>query len=117
MLLIGIVLSSVSAAVLSRQYYFNLPITPHLTRDHQYWRLVSHHLAFTNSSELFLGTLLLWFTSLPVERMLGSRKYASFLLAMLLIQTILETLALLLFGKLGLTYLPAGPFGIVFAIA
>lgn len=76
MILIAVVFTSVVGAILSRQYYFDLPLSPHLTRDHQYWRLFAHHFAYTNSSELLLGALLLFFTSPAVERTLGSTKYA-----------------------------------------
>lgn len=158
--LVTVTLTSIVAATLSRQYYLDLPLSPHLTRDHQYWRLLAHHLAFTNSSELFLGVLLLFFTSPAVERTLGSRKYAvsrlfapdatriapcrrsrllhqialadvcilplrmltlvccsqSFLLVVLLLESLLEGVALVVLHKLGLDWLPAGPFGITFAI-
>lgn len=66
---------TVLAAASSRTYLFDVPLSPHLTRDHQLWRLLSHHLAFANSSELFLATILLFNTSVPVERTFGSRKY------------------------------------------
>ena len=52
-----------------------MPLSPHLTRDHQLWRLVLHHFAFANSTELFLGVLLLFYTSIAIERLFGSLKY------------------------------------------
>lgn len=68
-------IASVLAAASSRGYLFDVPLSPHLTRDHQWWRLPLHHLVFANSSELFLAILLLFYTSLPIERTFGSRKY------------------------------------------
>lgn len=76
LLLLGLVGTSVIAGLTGRQYLFNVPISPHLTRDHQLWRLLSCHLAFANSAELFVAALLLFYVSLPVERNLGSLKYA-----------------------------------------
>ncbi|BGP22200.1 hypothetical protein JCM10295v2_001078 [Rhodotorula toruloides] len=67
---------SVLAAVTSAQHLFHLPLVPHLTRDHQFYRLVAHHFVFANSAELLLGTLLLWQTSAEVERLFGTRKFA-----------------------------------------
>lgn len=66
---------SVLAAFTSHQYLFNVPALL-LVRDHQFWRIPLHHFAFTNSSELFVGVLLLAFTSLACERAFGSIKYA-----------------------------------------
>ncbi|KAK4052145.1 hypothetical protein OIV83_002439 [Microbotryomycetes sp. JL201] len=107
---------SIAAAVVSRQYLFDVPLVPHLTRDHQLWRLALHHLAFTNSSDLFVSVLLLYYTSVPVERNFGSHKFASFLVVIAGLSTTLELVALLLGFRLGFTSIPAGPFAIVFAI-
>ena len=68
--------SSIVAAITTRQYLFDVPWYPHIQRDHQFWRFLLHHIAFTNSSELFLAVLLLLFTGVTVERMFGSVKYA-----------------------------------------
>jgi hypothetical protein len=42
----------------------------------QYWRLLVHHAAFSNSSELFLWELILYNTGVDVERQFGGVKYA-----------------------------------------
>lgn len=42
----------------------------------QYWRLLGHHLAFVNSSDLFLATLVFYNVGVQVERQFGSVKYA-----------------------------------------
>jgi hypothetical protein len=97
-----------------------------------------HHLVFANSSELFLGVLLLFYTSVPVERSFGSRKFAvssrvdirtsfktptdisvptqSFLVVNAGLATVLEFVALVLGSRLGFHTIPAGPFAIIFSI-
>lgn len=112
-----------------------MPLSPHLTRDHQLWRLVLHHFAFANSTELFLGVLLLFYTSIAIERLFGSLKYGvsggmllgatpeangaqrqSFLVATTALSTVLEVVVLLVGSRFGFTTIPAGPFAIIFAI-
>ncbi|KAL8279903.1 hypothetical protein RQP46_007753 [Phenoliferia psychrophenolica] len=115
-LILGVGLLTVLAAASSRAYLFDVPLSPHLSRDHQLWRLAAHHFAFANSSELFLATVLLFNTSIPVERTFGSRKYGSFLVVVLGLATLMETLALLLGSRFGFTKIPAGPFAVSFAI-
>ncbi|GAA6041264.1 hypothetical protein JCM8097_001304 [Rhodosporidiobolus ruineniae] len=113
------VVTSVLAAITSTQQYLAVPLVPHLSRDHQFFRLVGHHFAFSNSSELFLAVLVLWYASPGVERMWGSRKYASFLLVTTALSTVISTL-LLVFGWRvtggRFNVLPSGPFAITFAI-
>ncbi|KAK4050530.1 hypothetical protein OIO90_004997 [Microbotryomycetes sp. JL221] len=115
-LVVVVCLCSIAAAVISRQYLFNVPLVPHLTRDHQVWRLASHHLAFANSSDLFISVLLLYYTGVSVERNFGSHKFASFLLVTTAMSTVLELVTLVLGFRFGYTTIPAGPFAIVFAI-
>ncbi|GAA5871823.1 hypothetical protein JCM8547_003281 [Rhodosporidiobolus lusitaniae] len=110
---------STLAAVTSSQHYFHLPLVPHLTRDHQFYRLLTCQFAFTNSSELFLVVLVLWYSSLAVERMWGTRKFASFLVIISLLSTSFSFLLLLLGYRLTssrFSSLPAGPFPLVLAI-
>ena len=42
----------------------------------QYWRLLVHHAAFSNSSELFLWELILYNVGVDIERQFGGVKYA-----------------------------------------
>lgn len=67
---------SVLVAAVSWQHRVHLSLVPHLTRDHQLYRLASHHAAYANSSELLIGTLLLWQTGPALERLFGTRKFA-----------------------------------------
>ncbi|GAA5875314.1 hypothetical protein JCM1840_001927 [Sporobolomyces johnsonii] len=107
---------SLLAAITSTQHYFNVPWTPHLTRDHQFYRFASRWLVWTNSSQLVIAVFVLWYASLDVERIWGSRKYASFLVVMAGLTTVLEALSLVLFSRAGLRTLPAGPFALTFAV-
>lgn len=43
----------------------------------QYWRLISHQLAFSNSADFFVAQLLLYNVGRHVERQFGSVKYAA----------------------------------------
>ncbi|KAM0749836.1 hypothetical protein T439DRAFT_302814 [Meredithblackwellia eburnea MCA 4105] len=115
-LLTGLGTITVLASASSRSYLFDVPLHPHIARDHQLWRLVVHHFAFANSSELFLAILLLSYTAMPVERAFGSVKFASFLVVVMGMSTVMETVALLMGQRIGFTKIPAGPFAIVFAI-
>lgn len=75
-LILSTVVLSVLAATASWQHHFHLSLVPHLTRDHQLYRLIAHHVAYANSSELLIGTLLLWQTCPGLERLFGTRKFA-----------------------------------------
>lgn len=82
--------------------------------------------------------LLLFYTSIPVERSFGSRKFAvsfrlssrtppqspidnsappqSFLVVNVVLATVLEFVALILGSRLGFHTIPAGPFATIFSI-
>ncbi|KDN48078.1 hypothetical protein RSAG8_03094, partial [Rhizoctonia solani AG-8 WAC10335] len=98
------------------RYYLHLQLSPHISRDHQYWRLLTNQLAFTNSSELLLGQIILYNVGVGIERTFGSHKYFSFLVAAALVSTLLNFSSLLAFYRFGLNYIPAGPTAILFAI-
>ncbi|RUS14981.1 hypothetical protein BC937DRAFT_93063 [Endogone sp. FLAS-F59071] len=80
----------------------------------QFWRLLTHHCAFANSSELFFGSLVLYHMRV-IERQFGSSKYAAFLFVSSIVSTLLEVGALVSGGPFGLKYIPAGPYSIMFA--
>lgn len=69
---------SLLAAVTTTQHYFNAPVYghPHIFRDHQFWRFATRWFAWTNTTEVVLSVLVLWYSSLEVERLWGSRKFA-----------------------------------------
>ncbi|BGP05321.1 hypothetical protein JCM10049v2_001126 [Rhodotorula toruloides] len=110
---------SIVAAVTSTQHLFHLPLVPHLIRDHQFYRLLAHHFVYANSAELLLGTLLLWQTSAEVERLFGTRKFASFLVVTTALSTAATAVTLLLGARLTrgqFNFFPSGPFAATAAI-
>ncbi|TNY20072.1 hypothetical protein DMC30DRAFT_398789 [Rhodotorula diobovata] len=118
-LILTAVVATVAAAITASQHYFHLALSPHLSRDHQLYRLVAHHFVFANSAELFLGTLVLWQTSIGVERILGTRKYASFLAVTTAVSTVATLAVLVLASQLTrgrFNVFPSGPFAVTFAI-
>ncbi|CAE6404828.1 unnamed protein product [Rhizoctonia solani] len=107
---------SLIAGLADVRYYFHLQLSPHISRDHQYWRLLTNQLAFTNSSELLLGQIVLYNVAVGIERTFGSHKYFSFLVAAASVSTLLNFSSLVALHHFGLNYIPAGPFAILFAI-
>ncbi|KAF8760235.1 Rhomboid family [Rhizoctonia solani] len=100
-------------------FSFNYHLTYHGTiKPHppQYWRLLTNQLAFTNSSELLLGQIILYNVAIGIERTFGSHKYFSFLIAAALVSTLLNFSSLIALHRFGLNYIPAGPIAILFAI-
>ncbi|KAF8508205.1 hypothetical protein JB92DRAFT_3195142 [Gautieria morchelliformis] len=87
--------------------YFHLQLIPHLSRHHQYWRLLSQHFACTNSSVLLLMELILYNSAV---------KFASFITMSALVSSTLSFMTLLAFHRLDISYLPAGPMCILFSI-
>ncbi|KZT29415.1 hypothetical protein NEOLEDRAFT_1085321 [Neolentinus lepideus HHB14362 ss-1] len=115
-LMLGCALASIIAGVFDLKHYLHLQLIPHLSRSHQYWRLFVHHIAYSNSSDLFLAEIILYSVSVNVERAFGSVKFASFAVLSTLVATILEFLSLLLFHRFGLNYIPSGPTALIFSI-
>jgi ubiquitin-associated domain-containing protein 2 len=106
-----------------------------LTTCTKYWRLLSQHLACTNSSVLLLMELILYNASVNVERQFGSVKFAvrpllsghpkpslilwhlkSFITVSTLLSSTLSFITLLALHRLGINHLPAGPTSIIFSI-
>ncbi|KAF9462055.1 hypothetical protein BDZ94DRAFT_1166697 [Collybia nuda] len=115
-LMVGCALTSILVGLFDVKHYFHLQLVPHLSRHHQYWRLAVHHLAFSNSSDLFIAELLLYNAGVQVERQFGSVKYASFAAVATLLATILELSALMLFHRTGLNHFAMGPVALIFSI-
>lgn len=84
----------------------------------QYWRLISRNLAFTSSIDLFVAILVLYNSSIALERRYGTAKFVSFALITTFFGTALEVASLALFRyfDIGIVSLPAGPFTFVFAL-
>ncbi|KAJ7098644.1 hypothetical protein B0H15DRAFT_585618 [Mycena belliarum] len=115
-LMVGLALSSIAVGVFDVKHYFHLQLVPHISRYYQYWRLGAHHLAFSSSSELFVTEILLYNIGVPIERQFGSLKFASFAVVSTLLATLLEFVALVLFHRAGLNFIPSGPTTLLFNI-
>lgn len=66
MLLVGI--TSLAASLLDVKPYLHLQLVPHITKYHQFWRVLVHPIAFANSTELFMAELLLYGVGVRIER-------------------------------------------------
>ncbi|KAJ7688690.1 hypothetical protein B0H17DRAFT_650180 [Mycena rosella] len=115
-LMVGLALSSILVGVFDVKHYFHLQLIPHISRHFQYWRLGTHHLAYSNSSDLFIAEILLYNIGVPIERQFGTLKFASFAVISTVLATLLEFAALILFHRAGLNYIPSGPSTLIFNI-
>ncbi|CAA7258537.1 unnamed protein product [Cyclocybe aegerita] len=115
-LMVTFALTSLVAGIFDIKHYFHLQFVPHISRHHQYWRLVSHHIAFPNSSDIFIAEILLYNVGVHIERQFGSIKYASFAFVSLLVAIVLEFMSLVLFYRVGLNHFALGPSALVFSI-
>ncbi|KAF7302266.1 DSC E3 ubiquitin ligase complex subunit 2 [Mycena indigotica] len=115
-LMVSLAISSLLVGVFDVKHYFHLQLVPHISRYYQYWRLPTHHLAFSSSGDLFIAELILFNIGVQVERQFGSLKFASFAVISAILSTALEFLTLLLFHRAGLNHIPAGPATLIFSI-
>ncbi|KAI9476478.1 MAG: hypothetical protein EXX96DRAFT_577313 [Benjaminiella poitrasii] len=106
---------SILASILNIKQYFHLQITPHISEHHQVWRLITSHLAFGNSSDVFFGLVLLY-TFRVIERQYGCAKYSAFIFISVLISSLLELGALMIGAQFGLKNIPGGPYALIFSI-
>ncbi|KAI8967879.1 hypothetical protein BDF20DRAFT_897590 [Mycotypha africana] len=106
---------SIITAILKSKQYFYLQLEPHLTVYYQYWRIVTSHMAFGSSGDLFFGILLLYALRV-LERQYGSSKYIAFLFISWAISTILELISLALCSQFGLNRIRGGPYALIFAM-
>ncbi|MCJ1367852.1 hypothetical protein MMC16_006988 [Acarospora aff. strigata] len=118
-LLFSIVTSSIAVSIADVKYLFYIDVVPHLWRYKQGWRLLVWQTCFTNSTEVLFAAMTLYHLRI-IERLWGSRKFASFLLLTLPYTTLLPPLLLaLILRPLSLNtinYLPAGPTALLFAL-
>ncbi|RYN60924.1 hypothetical protein AA0114_g796 [Alternaria tenuissima] len=118
-LVFGTVIGALLATITDSRYYLHIQVVPHVWQYGQFWRFAVWQLSFTNSTEV-LFAVLTFYQLRVVERLWGSRKFASFLLSTLPYTTLLPPLLLtfvlrpLTFGAIN--YLPAGPTPILFAL-
>jgi hypothetical protein len=117
-LIMGLVVLSVLFSTLSLQHLLPLKPTPHLWPYLQLSRLLTYQVAYTSSAELLFSVAVLYQFRV-LERLWGSRKFASFA-AVVFWMNLLVTPVLVLVLKLGTlgwyNYLPAGLTGVVFGL-
>ncbi|KAF3766357.1 hypothetical protein M406DRAFT_356303, partial [Cryphonectria parasitica EP155] len=118
-LVVGLVSSSIAATLFDLKHYFWISVNTHIWTYHQPWRALIFQLCYTNSSEVLFAAMT-FYNMRVVERLWGSRKYASFLIVSHMLTSII-TPSLLTFLLRPLTgglfdYLPAGPTPLVFAV-
>lgn len=117
LLVTGVVCSSLLASLLDTKHYLYIRTDLHLWQYGQFWRLVLFQLAWTNSSEVLFGAMAFYHLRI-IERLWGSRKYASFLLiSFLLTCLVVPTFFIVLAPLTGgvMSYVPAGPVPLLFA--
>ncbi|KAI9821454.1 MAG: hypothetical protein M1832_003300 [Thelocarpon impressellum] len=118
-LVFSVVASSILVSITDVKHLFPVHVVPHLWRYKQLWRVVTYQTCYTSSTELLFAALTLYHMRV-IERLWGSRKHASFLLAALPYTSLLPPLFLALVlrplsaGRL--SYLPAGPTALIFAL-
>lgn len=110
--LIALAVGSVCASLFQLKPFVHLQIHPHLDTHHQYYRPLVQHVAFTNSSELFLALLLFYNAGVKVERTFGTYKYASFLAVTTVIFTAVQFVVLAACSLLFLRVDPAQESGL-----
>ncbi|KHO01950.1 uncharacterized protein MAM_00951 [Metarhizium album ARSEF 1941] len=118
LLVLGLVATSIGASMLDVKHYFYISIDTHLWKYRQFWRLLAYQLCYTNSTEVLFAAMSLYNLRV-VERMWGSRKYASFVVVCSLFTAIIPPLLMGVLRPLSagfFNYMPAGPTPIVFAL-
>ncbi|KAI9880551.1 MAG: hypothetical protein M1830_002250 [Pleopsidium flavum] len=118
-LVLFVIAGSIIVSITDSKYLFYIQVVPHLWRYKQAWRLLVWQACFTNSTEVLFAAMSLYHLRI-IERLWGSRKFASFLLSTLPYTTLLPPLLLaLLLRPLTfnhINYLPAGPVAIIFSL-
>jgi hypothetical protein len=106
-------------SLLEVQYLFDLSMSPHLLLWFQWWRIPLNQLIYTSQSQVLLAVLLLYNLRV-IERLMGSRKYLSFMVLVYFITVILRPTTLYaLYVMLPSTssfYFPPGPTSVLFAL-
>ncbi|KAL8716897.1 MAG: hypothetical protein Q9225_005808 [Loekoesia sp. 1 TL-2023] len=117
-LFFGTIVSSILVSVTDSKYLFHIQLLPHLWRYKQYWRLLIWQSCYINSTELLFGVMMLYHLRI-IERLWGSRKFASFLITTLLPTLLIPPFILAVLRPLTFSIfniLPAGPTPLLFAL-
>nr|OQO23693.1 hypothetical protein B0A51_11837 [Rachicladosporium sp. CCFEE 5018] len=118
-LVVATVAGAILASLTDTKYFLWIEVRPHLLDYLQYWRLLTWPLVFTNSTEVLFGTMTLYQLRV-IERLWGSRKFASFIFSTYIYTALIPPVLLaviirpLSFGRVN--YLPAGPTAMIFAL-
>ncbi|KAI7235508.1 hypothetical protein KC330_g4277 [Hortaea werneckii] len=119
LLVFGIILTSFLATLTDTKYFFWIEVRPHLLDYAQSWRLLTWQVCYTNSTEVLFAGMSLYQLRI-IERLWGTRKFASFLIATLPYTTLLPPILLATIIRpisgAYINYLPAGPTPILFAL-
>ncbi|RGB23841.1 hypothetical protein C1646_633384, partial [Rhizophagus diaphanus] len=105
---------SLVAYLLDSRSLFHLQLIPNLTTNHEFWRLITSHSVLTTSGEFFFGSIIIYHLRI-IERQFGSSKYAAFFFVSSALSTILEVGTLAIGRQFHLKFIPAGPYGFIFA--
>ncbi|CAB4493650.1 hypothetical protein RhiirA5_357372 [Rhizophagus irregularis] len=105
---------SLVAYLLDSRSLFHLQLMPNLTANHEFWRLITSHSVLTTSGEFFFGSIIIYHLRI-IERQFGSSKYAAFFFVSSALSTILEVGTLAICRQFHLKFIPAGPYGFIFA--
>ncbi|KFY46369.1 hypothetical protein V495_02532 [Pseudogymnoascus sp. VKM F-4514 (FW-929)] len=118
-LVLGIIAASILVSVTDIKYYFWIQVDPHFWKYGQLWRAFIYQLCYTNSSEVLMAAMTLY-SLRGIERLWGSRKFASFLLVLFPLTALLPPLILaLVIRPLSfnhINYLPAGLTPLIYAL-
>ncbi|CAI4211572.1 unnamed protein product [Parascedosporium putredinis] len=117
-LVVGLVGTSVAATLFDVKHYFYIFADSHIWHYRQLWRAFTYQLCFMNSSEVLFACMAIYNLRV-VERMWGSRKFASFLAVTSVFTAVLPVAILSLLQPITggfFNYLPAGPTALIFAI-
>ncbi|KAK9322730.1 hypothetical protein V1517DRAFT_124898 [Lipomyces orientalis] len=108
--------ASIVSSIVGIKHYFFLQLVPHIWGWGQWWRLIVWEFVYLNESEVLFASLLVYNLRV-IERMLGSRKYASMLILSYGFTFLLAPFLLILLKVVPsytANYLPPGPTPIIF---
>ncbi|RCI16215.1 hypothetical protein L249_2371 [Ophiocordyceps polyrhachis-furcata BCC 54312] len=115
---VGLVSCSIMASVFDMKHKLYIIIDSHLWRDQELWRLLTYQLCYVNSTEVLFSAMSVYNLRV-VERMWGSRKYASFIVVSYLLTALVGPLIMVVLRPLSaglFNYMPAGPTPVIFAL-
>ncbi|OAY77468.1 Rhomboid-like protein 20 [Ananas comosus] len=85
-----------------------------IIKNFQLWRIFASVFAFSSTPELLFGVYLLYYFRV-FERQMGSNKYSVFVLFSLIVSSLFEIIALMLFKDPTANVIASGPYGLIFS--